>query len=561
MARLANTAPAARDHIAAIAQLRWRLFLNTFRRKQSTTRIVISIIVRVILYSIAAASSIAPILVCGFSGYTLIAHSRPLLLPSLLWTLSTIWFFMSFFSSLAASQQPSLQSGGFDLSQLIGFPIGFPLYLAARLFFSLSSFTAILGMLCLLAMAIGIGIARPDLFFWAAIVLLLYGLTIFSFLRMILLWLDRWLAQRRTRETFLAFLTIFSVGMQFFSFSSRFPNRNIHRISSLHLRSFAHIAVSLGPVVAVLPPNLAAGAVLHMHSGHPLLAIAGLLGLAACFVSFIALYALRLRGEFRGENFSEASARGSQPPVRRSSLGWNLSGLSPTITACIEKEVRYLFRGGSALVGLVTPLLFVAIFIHRLSRSPGIALPSALAYVMFGLVGALYNIFGADGPGVSLYLLAPVRPRSIFLAKNLVSATIIAAEVFLATLIVSFSTRVSAAVLTATLLWVIFVVFANLAFGNLRSLHAPHLVVVDRNVRPTASRGGALMTLVFLFGSLLLCIAVIWACEYFHHPWLPTLIFLALAAAAFAVYFVLLDRIDGIVLAQRDVLIDELCRT
>jgi len=557
MAQLAITAPNARDHIAAIAQLRWRLFVNAFRRKKSKAGIVLRIIARILFFPLVAFYCIGPILGCGFAGYALIAHSRPLLLPTLLWALSTIWIFISF----SASLQPTLQSGGFDLSQLIRFPISFPLYLGARIFFSLFSFTTILGMLCLLATSIGIGIAQPGLFLWVATVLLLYGFTVFSFLRMVLLWLDRWLSQRRTREIALALFTVFSLSMQLLSSSFRYPARNALHTSTPHLKLFAHIIAPLHPFVAVLPPNLAANAVLRMHTAQPLSAVMAMLGLAAWFVSFLALYALRLRGEFHGENFSETFARGTRAPAKKRALGWSLSLLSPTITACMEKEVRYLFRGGTALVGLVTPLIFVVIFTNRLSKSPGIALPTALAYVLFGLIAALYNVFGADGPGISLYLLAPVRLRDVFLAKNLVSSAIIAIEGLLATLIVSYFQRISESVFTATLLWVIFALFANLTFGNIRSLQAPQRVAVGKGLRQPTSRSGTLLTLVVLFSSLLLCIAVIWICQYFGYPWLPALIFLPLAAAAFAIYIIVLNRIDRIALTQRDTLIEALCKT
>lgn len=558
MARLTTT-PRATDHFAAIAQLRWCLFVNAFRGTGKMSLAAV-IILRIIVYSIAAAISIGPIIGSGFAGYFVIARSEPLLLPTILWILSAIWCFISF----SASLQPALQSGGFDLSQLIRFPISFPFYLGTRIFFSFFSYTTIVGFCCLLATAIGIGIAQPDLFLWAAPVLLLYGFTLFSFLRMIFLWLDRWLAQRRTREIVAALFVSFSLAVQLLASSFRDPSRHSRPTIASRLDLLAHVTVRLHPLVAFSPPNLASNAILRMHTAQPIPAITDLLGIAAFCAIFLALYALRLRGEFRGENFSETSARSTRSPSGKPALGWNLSGLSPAIAACMEKETRYLLRGGNALVGLFSPLVFVAILTNRggaLSRSPDIMLPAALAYLLFGLFATLYNVFGTDGPGIHLYFLAPVRLRDVFIAKNLVSTALITTEVLLATLIVTYSHKIAPPVLAATLLWFVFALFTNLTVGNIRSLRAPRRVVIGKSMRQPNSRGGAYITFLVLFGSLFLCMATLWLCRHFGYPWLPSLIFLALAAAAFAAYIRVLYRIDTMALAQRDTLTRELCKT
>jgi ABC-2 type transport system permease protein len=555
MARLIAT-----DHVAAIAQLRWRLFVNAFRGRSGKMSLVTRIILRIIVYSIAAAVSVGPIVGSGFAGYFVIADSQPLLLPTTLWILSAIWCFIS----LSASLQPALQSGSFDLSQLIRFPISFPFYFVTRVFFSFFSYTTIVGFCCLLATAVGIGIAQPKLFLWAAPVLLLYGFTIFFFLRMIFLWLDRWLSQRRTREIVAALFVSFSLAVQLLASSLRSHPPHTHSAIPTRFDLIARIITPLHPFVAVLPPNLASNAILRMHAAQPIPAITALLGVAAFCAIFLSLYALRLRGEFRGENFSETPARTAKSPTGKPTLGWNLSGLSPAIAACMEKETRYLLRGGNALVGLIRPLIFVAILTNRggaLSRSPDIVLPAALSYLLFGLFASLYNVFGVDGPGIHLYFLAPIRLRDVFIAKNLVSTALITTEVLLATLIVTYSHKIAPPVLAATLLWFVFALFTNLTVGNIRSLRAPRRVVIGKGMRQPNSRGGTYITLLVLFGSLSLCMTILWLSLRFGHPWLATLIFLSLAAAAFAAYVLVLNRIDHVALTQRDTLTQELCKS
>jgi hypothetical protein len=113
----------------------------------------------------------------------------------------------------------------------------------------------------------------------------------------------------------------------------------------------------------------------------------------------------------------------------------------------------------------------------------------------------------------------------------------------------------------ATLLWVVFATLVNLSAGNLRSLYAPRKVQISKSMRQPTSRTGSLITLGILFGSLFICMAVLWTCNHFSHPWLATPIFLTLAAAAFAAYILVLNRVDKVALDQRETLAEYLCKT
>lgn len=557
MARL-TTAPRAADHFAAIAQLRWRLFVNAFRRKGGKAEVI----ARIIVYPFVVAFAIGPVIASGAAGYFLTAQARPSALTFFLWLLFSIWIFLTLSS---AAQSSALQSTTFDPSQLIRFPIAFPSYLVVRIFFGLLTFTTVVGFLCLFSASIGIGIARPHLFAWAALVLFIYGLTILFFLHMILLWMDRWLAQRRTRELFVAFFILFSVGIQFVSISLRSHTLGGHSQLSHKIWLAAHaLAPFFRPIIAYLPPTLAAHSIQQMQAAQPLPAIATLLGLLIFTAVFLSLYARRLRGEFHGENFSEAAARPTTSLVSKTRLSWSLFGLPPTIAACLEKEIRYLLRGGPALIALITPLFFVFIFTSRagyLTKTGTLMFPIALAYILFGLFAQLYNALGADANGVSLYLMAPIRFRHVFIAKNIVNVAIIAIEVLLATLIVTLQHPPTTPVVVATLLWVVFATLVNLSAGNLRSLYAPRKVQLNKSMRQPTSRTGSLITLGILFGSLFICMAVLWTCNYFSHPWLATPIFLTLAAAAFAAYILVLNRVDKVALDQRETLAEYLCKT
>ena len=80
-------------------------------------------------------------------------------------------------------------------------------------------------------------------------------------------------------------------------------------------------------------------------------------------------------------------------------------------------------------------------------------------YAIFGLLAGLYNIFGTDGAGVQLYLLAPVRLRDVILAKNITSLTVMLAEAVLAwcLVLVVATAPIPASAQIAAAFWVVFV--------------------------------------------------------------------------------------------------------
>ena len=234
----------------------------------------------------------------------------------------------------------------------------------------------------------------------------------------------------------------------------------------------------------------------------------------------------------------------------------------------MRKEWLILRSNGTQLIGLLTPLLFVVIFSMNRAFSAFSSkyfLPSAIAYVLIAALSSLYNIFGADGRGVQLYLLAPVRMLDVVVAKNLMSLALIVTQVVLAWTIICVLARASVPVSAqvSTALWTIFVVALNLAIGTLRSIQAPRHFVPGQTrmqrVTPT-NRTSTLLVLAVLFGSMLLQIPVAIASGYFGAPWLAVWIFGPLAVAAVFAYVLMLRNAERLILAARDVFAEELCK-
>ena len=556
------TSAQSRAQLAAIAWLRWRIFINNFRRsskKRSVTSLVLMIVLRIVVWAIIACFMVGPIAACGIAAYY-----RPDRVGMILWTVFSVQFFISL------NVVPGAM--GFDLTPLMRFPIRFSQYLLIRLFFGLFAIPTVVANLCLVAAAVGVGIGNHRLFPWATLVLGAYALNNVFFIRMIFAWLDRWMATRRAREILGGLVLAISLGFQLVVAGNRGHRQ--------HMPTFLHVPAPLLPVVRYLPPSLAANAILDRAHLAVSDAYASFGGLVIFALVFLAIFAMRLKREFRGENLSEAGRRAfrSESRLRAGSMPRSSSegivtgvdqvrgaGLPSTIAACLQKELIYLKRSGAQLYGLITPIFFVFVLsrTNRFLGSSAMLLPYAVSYVMFGLLAGLYNVLGADGAGFSLYLLAPVRLRDVLLAKNMVNSGVIFTEILLAVVAVSLinGTLPPAAILTATLLWAGFAVILNLTIGNLRSLLAPMRFELGKTRRPPMAKGGALISLGVLLASLATGVPVIYACRYFGHPWLATLIFLVMDAVVLFAYLTVLGRVDALAADHRDDLTEALCKT
>jgi ABC-2 type transport system permease protein len=325
-----------------------------------------------------------------------------------------------------------------------------------------------------------------------------------------------------------------------------------------------------------LPPGFAANAILLL--GRTWLGVLEFLGLLASTALFASAFAIRLHKQFLGEYLSEGSSRTAPARIARSQPAVGRVGeipgplhrqrrtFAPVIGACLRKEWLMLRGNSSQLLALLTPLVFIVILDRTtFAQHPAYFLPGAIAYALVGVLAGLYNIFGADGLGVQVYLLAPARLRDVIVAKNLAGLAVVLAEAGAAWILVSVLShgRIPLATQVATGLWTCFVIAVNLALGTLRSIQAPHRFVPgqprQRRGTPTGRTSG-LLIFVVLFGSLALQLPVVMLCRYLHEPWLAAIIFGPFAVAAFSAYAAVLLNAEKLVLDHRDVLAEVLCR-
>ena len=567
----------ASTQLLAIAWMRWRMFANGFVRRSTSPRqvvgLIFTVLLRLLIWPIFSLMAIGPAAGAGFLAWRAIAHHHP---QSLIPLLAGVAIFWQFVAVNGVSMAATLAS--FDPASLLRFPLRFGRYLVLRLALGLLTPSTIIGCLALFAAAVGVGIAEPSLTPAAFLVLGVYAAMNIFFSRMIAVWLERWLATRRAREIFGALMALVIVGFQFLNFNARHIAHSPNQTSNNWLLTFLSGTYHF---LSWLPPGFAAQSILL--GAHPLTSLPTLLAEFAALLlwtaAFFAAFAFRLHKQFLGEYLAEGAPRVTpaprihpQPSVPAPAAVFNQQPatnneqlFSPTVAACLRKEWVYLRGNGSQIISMLTPLIFVFLFARgMLAHHPAYLLAGSVGYVLLGPLATLYNIFGADGAGTQLYLLAPVRLRDVILAKNIASLAWLILESALAWGLVSvlatapipFATQIS------TVFWIVFMLFANLALGTLRSIQAPRKIAIAqaRRVRnPSASKTSGLIVLAILFGSMLLQLPVTLLCQHFHNPWLAAVIFAPLAAAAVAVYALLLSNADHLILTHRDTFAQDLC--
>lgn len=542
-----------RNQLAAVANLRWRMFLNSLRTKRGKLELAS----RVIVSAAFTAGGLGGAIGTGVGAYYFVSEGKPQMLALLLWPVLMFWQLFPVMAT-AFTNNP-------DSSDLLRFPLGYSSYFLIRLAYGSFDPATALGSLWLFAIALGIGFASPALLPWAALVLILFGAFNLLFMQMVFAWIERWLAQRRTREILgvlfiLLMLSFQLVGPMMEHFGRR-PRPKVKR--------FLEILV---PIQGALPPGLAANAIAQAAREQFLTGFGSLAVLAAIALAAAALLHLRLRKQFHGESFSETMARGSVERVRGLRLGWTLPGISSSVAAVFEKEVRYVARSAPMLLTLIMPLFMLIVFrmgpmnpARRsgafLARAPNMAFPAAAAYALLMLTNLVYNNFGGDAGGIQFFYASPARFSQIVLGKNLTHACVLAFDTALAWFAVTYLYGSPAFNITiATLCALLFAAPLNFAVGNLLSLYSPKKLDFSTFGRQRASQITVLVSLGMQIVLVSIGVGTFVIARHYGNFWIAAVVFLALAAITFPIYGITLRRIDRMALERRETLVAELCR-
>lgn len=544
----------ARGQYVALAWVQTRIFVHSLHTRRGSFELG----ARILTYFLFGLFAIGPAVGLGTATWGLVAdgHLQSLALP--LWVLAAMWQFFSALAPALAGQNP-------DLSHLLRFPVSFGSWILLYLLYGLVAPSTIIGILWTAAVGIGVIVARPDA--WAAILVTLALFALFNLLlsRMILAWIERWMAQRRSREIITAIFLFAVLAAQAFN-----PAFHQHRRGlpfGLTHRTIVRTGHHMWAMERILPPGLAADSIVRFIQHQNAAAAEGFGALAGYAAVVAALLALRLRTESRGESLSEAP-RPTSPArsrVQASSRRW-LDFSSP-VAAVFEKDLRYVLRSGPMLYNLAAPVVMLFIFGGTMFRSPrvgvwyGFALPMGMAWAFFGLTRFVCNSFGGEAAGIQFYYLSPTPMRTVLIGKNLLHLALFLLEASLLSTIVILRFGVpGASMIVGTVAWLLFALPMNFAAGNALSIRMSYRMDMTRISSGQGALGNGLLSMLLQFGIVAAGALVLVPCDAFGHPWLAVPILLVLAALGVATYLRVLDSVNGMMKARAETLMQELVK-
>lgn len=541
----------ARGQLEAIAQVRWQIFLHSLR----TTKGTLELFSRIVITAVMTMGGLGGAFGLGAGAWYFVSQGEPEFLAALLWPVFLFW---QFFPVMATAFNETL-----DTSNLPRFPINYRSYVLVRLVYGALDPATLLGCLWLTGIAMGAGVARPRLFLWTIVVLAAFAAFNMLLTQMIFAWVERWLAQRRTREIFAVLFFLFMISFQLVGpLMSRFRPRSAS--------SIVRFGGEVNTVQRILPPGLAAHSIASMAGGRWSASLLSLAFIAGYGAVILRVLSVRLRAQYRGENLSEVAKDALQKKddtgIR---AGWDVRGISAPIMAVFEKEFHYLSRSGPMLLTFVTPIIMLVVFGFGqgrpgggfLQRVPELGFPIGAAYTLLLLTNLIYNNFGADAGGIQFFLVSPARFRQIVLGKNLTHIAVLVLEMAAVWIGVSLLfRRPSLGVTVATIVGMLFAAPLNLSIGNLMSLYSPKRIEPGTFGRQRASQLTVLISfgvqiVVFLFGATGFALA-----KYYGDIWIATGLFVILAAVSITLYTMILGRVDALAQRRREVLAAELCR-
>jgi len=541
-----------RGQLAAIANLRWRMFVNGLRTKRGKMELVS----RIVVTAAFAFGGLGGFAATTVSSWYFISQNKAEYLPILLWP---VFFFWQVFPVMATAF-----TNNPDSSELLRFPLTYRSFFLIRLAYGLFDPASALGSVALFGVLLGVTVARPLLFLWTLLVLATFAVFNLVLMQTVFAWVERWLAQRRTREILGVLFILFMLSFQLIGpLTQRFERR-----PSPQLKRVAAIATQ---VQGALPPGLTADAIAQASHGEYTVGFTSLLFLGTLTMAVGYLLHLRLRKQFRGENLSEVAARPTVVQVQGLQVGWDLPGFSQSVAAVFEKEMRYLARSGPMLLTIIMPIFMLMVFrlgpmnsMHQssfLTRAPDMAFPGAAAYALLVLTNLVYNSFGGDSNGMQFFFASPVTFRQIVLGKNLTHAAILVANTALAWIAVTFFYGPPApAVSIATVAGLLFAAPLNFTAGNLLSIYAPR----KRDFATFGRQNVSQTTVLVSLGVQIVIVGVgagaFALAHLYKNLWIATIVFLALSAISIPMYWMVLNKIDGIAIERREPLLAELCR-
>jgi hypothetical protein len=490
-----------------------------------------------------------------FGAYSFLSGGHESWIAFLYWGIFLFWQLVPIFTAGFGA--------GFEFRTLLRFPLSLRAFYVIGLAYGLSDFAAVASSCWLVAMIIGASVANPSVLPAMLLISALFLLMNITLERMIGSWLERVLARRRSREIFFAVFILFAVSVQF-----------LNPLLQRYGRSAQPWVKQLLPYLSVFPPSLAGQAIAGAAQSKSLDVFLGVAGISAYALLFSVFLWMRFATQYRGEELSETAApvrAAVRPASRTVGQSDGLRLLTPQVAAVLRKEFRYLTRNSFAFFLLIMPPVFVLLFTTQFAgRHPTATrhavsteffFPGMMAYLILILMAPAYNSFAYDGKGIQTFFTSPLSFREVFLGKNLLQAGMLAFELSLSMAAFSYLVGLpSLPVLAATLAAIVFNVTGQLAIANWSSLCFPRKLNFGQ-MRGQRQSG---MAVLVSFGTQILlgCISapILFMSRWTGDKWLPTEVFVFLAAAAIAGYSSSLNPLAVLAEKKKETLIDALSR-
>src|SRR5215467_6742591 len=478
---------------------------------------------------------------CAVSAYAILSGSQPGWITLLFWGIFVFWQFFPFFAAGFGVT--------FQFRSLLRFPMSRTAFYLLSLAYGLADFSALASVCWLISMTVGATLAKPGVLSSMLVVVVLFILLNVTLERLVGSWLERLLSRRRTRELFFA---LFILAMVSLNLINPIVNRYGALLRPLGSRIILYFSW--------FPPSLAGRAIAaaaQAHFGGIVLGSAGLFLYGA--VLSILLWR-RCAGQYRGEELSETAApapvRVAYAAVKPEDTTDHLSALSPQVAAVVRKEFRYLTRNSFSFFTLIVPPMMVLVFSSMFSGkhptsehpvSPELLFPGIMAYLVLILMGPAYNCFAFEGRGIQAYFMAPLRFREVLLGKNLMLLSLLAVEMGLSLVMLSWRLGFpSLPVFVATVAAIIFAVVGQLTLANWSSLNFPRKLEFGQ-MRGQRQSG---MAVLIAFAAQIvmggISAVILFSGRWTGNRWLPTEAFALLAAAAVGGYFASLDGLSRV---------------
>jgi len=524
------------NHLWLLIQLRWRIFLNGLRKKNRQAELGVNAVGSVFVVIFWTVSTAA----FGGLTYTQMEDQGTQIVAILLWVIFVTW-----------QLEAIISSSGVNFQEIARYPISFRLYLFLNVCYGIFDPSAFLRMLWLLAVWVGIALARPEWKITAAGLCALFALFNVLCHRVLSGLFRRFQTSRKGREIIAIMTLLMGVFFQLVVRTWARPGR-FHASSAL--------ANFLEPVGRVAPPGLVA---------HGL----GMESVPSLPISLLVLYSLiafawlwrQSRRIYEGEVYSESVA--VRRP-RKVQSGWVFVGGDQIFDAIVEKEFRYIRQNPRVIFQMLYVPVVAMIPIVSQSFGDRGALGSRrmdffhgmfAAFLVYGATSLAYNIFGMDHTGFSRWLVSPILLRKVMTGKNLTHGAIVAViYLVVSSGMMAFSLISWLSFATTTIAFAAFLIIV-LGAGNMVSVYWPRRIDPSQprsQVISKAAGYSALLTLVLIAVFVGLAVFGVWKWDL---EWFPLALGAATLLLALKLYSYWSDRAVNYVQDHLEEMSSELC--